>query len=141
MASKVFLFGDDMWLYCTGVTLENGVYHAHVENGCWHLMYDTDLEAWFACQSRSHADSLVVVNKGKAKLRWACDPCTNSLDYNTVIEDAKQRYMYDEPANYVLTDSDYQRYLKLKAKYENQDDEYDLYLELRERFEEDEVPF
>lgn len=141
MASKVFLFGDDMWLYCTNVTLENGVYHAHVENGYWHLMYDTDLEAWFACHSREAADSLVVENKGKAKLRWACDPCKNSLDYNTVIEDARQRYMHDEPANYVLNDSDYQHYLKLKAKYENQDDEYDLYLELRERFEENEVPF
>ena len=102
MASKVFLFGDDMWLYCSSVTLENGVYHAHVENGYWHLMYDTSLEAWFACESRSHADSLVAVSKGKTKLTWACDPCTNGRDYNTVIEDAKQRYEASELANYDL---------------------------------------
>lgn len=115
MASKVFLFdNDNWWLYCSDVTFEDGVYHAHVENGCWHLMYDTSLEAWFACESRRHADGLVAVNKGKAKLTWVCDPCTNRRDYNTVIEDAKQRYEAGELANYDL---------RPKHVYEDEDDE------------------
>ncbi len=102
MASKVFLFDDDNWLYCSDVTVEDGVYHGWVENGAWHLMYDTNLEGWFACHSRAAADSLVAVTKGRKKLTWACDPNTMCRDYNGVIENAKARYESGEPANYVL---------------------------------------
>lgn len=31
MASKVFLFENDHWLYCSDVTVEDGVYHGWVE--------------------------------------------------------------------------------------------------------------
>ena len=107
MSYKVFLFDDDNWLYCSDVTLEDGVYHGWVENGAWHLMYDTELEGWFACHSRSAADSLVAETKGHIKLTWACDP-GKGFDYNSVIEDARQRYTAGEPANYVLKEVVYE---------------------------------
>lgn len=102
MSYKVFLFDDDHWLYCSKVTLEDGVYHGWVQNGGWHLMYDTKLEGWFACHSRAAADSLVAVTKGYKKLTWACDPARALFDYNTVIADARERYAAGEPANYEL---------------------------------------
>jgi hypothetical protein len=102
MSYKVFLFDDDQWLYCSEVTLEDGVYHGWVENGAWHLMYDTKLKGWFACYSRDAADSLVAVTKGYKELVWACDPFKKLFDYNSVIEDAKQRYAAGEPADYEL---------------------------------------
>jgi hypothetical protein len=101
MSSKVFLFEDDHWLYCSDVTLEDGVYHGWVENGAWHLMYDTRQEGWFACHSRDAADSLEAVTKGRKKLTWACDP-GKGFDYNEVIEDARVRYESGEPADYEL---------------------------------------
>lgn len=113
MSYKVFLFDDDNWLYCSDVTLEDGVYHGWVENGAWHLMYDTELEGWFACHSRSAADSLVAVTKGHRKLTWACDPSDELFDYNSVIEDARKRYAAGEPADYVLKE----------VVYEEEDDE------------------
>jgi hypothetical protein len=102
MSSKVFLFDNDNWLYCSDVTFEDGVYHGRVVNGAWHLMYDTKLEGWFACHSRKDANSLVAVTKGRKKLTWACDPSDALFDYNSVIADAQQRYAAGEPANYVL---------------------------------------
>lgn len=102
MATKVFLFDNDQWLYCRDATLEDGVYHGWVENGAWHLMYDTNLEGWFACHSRAAADSLVAVTKGSKKLTWACDPVKSLFDYNSVIENARERYLSGEPANYNL---------------------------------------
>jgi hypothetical protein len=102
MSYKVFLFDDDNWLYCSEVTLEDGVYHGLVENGNWHLMYDTKLNGWFACHSRAAADSLVAVTKGYKKLTWACDPSQALFDYNTVIADARERYEAGEPADYEL---------------------------------------
>ncbi len=107
MASKVFLFDDNNWLYCSDVTVEDGVYHGWVENGAWHLMYDTKLEGWFACHSRKAADSLVAVTKGRKKLSWACDP-GKGFDYNSVITDAQERYAAGEPANYVLKEVVYE---------------------------------
>ena len=108
MASKVFLFDNDHWLYCSDVTVEDGVYHGWVVNGAWHLMYDTDLEGWLACHSREAADSLVVVTKGRKKLTWACDPVKSLFDYNSVINDARERYAAGEPANYVLKEVVYE---------------------------------
>src|SRR6056297_2912052 len=114
MSYKVFLFDDDHWLYCSDVTLEDGVYHGWVVNGAWHLMYDTELEGWFACHSRAAADSLVAVTKGCKKLTWACDPAQALFDYNTVIADARERYAAGEPADYEL---------KPEPVYEEDDDE------------------
>lgn len=108
MASKVFLFDNDHWLYCSDVTVEDGVYHGWVVNGAWHLMYDTDLEGWLACHSREAADSLVVVTKGRKKLTWACDPVKSLFDYNSVIADARKRYAAGEPADYVLKEVVYE---------------------------------
>ena len=102
MSYKVFLFDDDNWLYCSDVTLEVGAYHGWVENGAWHLMYDTELEGWFACHSRAAADNLVAVTKGYKKLTWACDPAQALFDYNTVIEEARERYAVGEPADFEL---------------------------------------
>jgi hypothetical protein len=101
MTYKVFLFDSDNWLYCSDVTFEDGVYHGWVENGAWHLMYDTKLEGWFACHSRAAADSLVAVTKGYKKLTWACDP-GKGFDYTTVINDARERYAAGEPADFKL---------------------------------------
>jgi hypothetical protein len=101
MTGKVFLFDNDHWLYCSDVTLEDGVYHGWVKNGAWHLMYDTKLEGWFACESRAAANSLVAVTKGYKKLAWACDPGKGG-DYNTVIADAQERYAAGEPADFEL---------------------------------------
>ena len=114
MSYKVFLFDDDNWLYCSDVTLEDGVYHGWVENGAWHLMYDTKLKGWFACESRDHADSLVAVTKGYKELTWACDPFKTLFDYNAVIADARERYAADEPADFEL---------KPEPVYEPDDDE------------------
>lgn len=72
---------------------------------------------------------------------WACDPNTESHEYNQVIQNARERYAAGEPANFDIgSDKDFELYQKLKAKYEN-DDEYDLYLELREKYDDDEIPF
>ena len=101
MSSKVFLFENDHWLYCSDVTFEDGVYHGWVENGAWHLMYDTKLKGWFTCHSRAAADSLVAVTKGYKKLTWACDP-GKGFDYNDIISDVRERYAAGEPANYEL---------------------------------------
>lgn len=102
MATKVFLFENDHWLYCSDVTEEDGVYHGWVVNGAWHLMYDTKLGGWFACRSRAAADSLVAVTKGYKELVWACDPSQALFDYNAVIADARERYAAGEPADYEL---------------------------------------
>jgi len=114
MSYKVFLFENDHWLYCSDVTLEDGVYHGWVENGAWHLMYDSKLKGWFACHSRAAADSLVAVTKGYKELVWACDPARALFDYNSVIEDAKKRYAAGEPADFEL---------KPEPVYENDDEE------------------
>ncbi len=105
MSYKVFLFEPESWLYCSDVTLEDGVYHGEVINGNWHLMYDTELKGWFACHSRAAADSLAAITKGYKKLTWACDPSKVIFNYNTVIEDAKKRYIAGEPANFGITPS------------------------------------
>ncbi len=113
MSYKVFLFDNDNWLYCSDVTYEDDVYHGWVENGAWHLMYDTKLEGWMACHSRAAADSLVAVTKGYKKLNWACNPAQTLFDYNSVIKDARKRYAAGEPADYEL---------KPESVYEDEDD-------------------
>lgn len=100
MTYKVFLFDNDQWLYCEDVSLENSDYHGWVINGNWHLMYDTDLRWLFACYSREAANSLVVVTKIYTNLIWACEPDKALIDYNVVINEARERYKSGEPANF-----------------------------------------
>jgi len=138
MTNKVFLFDNHNWLYCSAVSFKDGVWRGWVENGCWHLVYDT-IDKSFKCyrDSAEERNGWNPVIQGTIELTWICDPIKGR--YNTVIEDAKQRYENQEqPAAEIGPDRDYELFLKLKAKYEN-DDEYDLYLELKERY--DEVPF
>ena len=94
MASKVFLFENDHWLYCSDVTVEDGVYHGWVENGAWE-MWATDTTV----KSRQHTHETKIV--------WACDP-GEGFDYNSVIVDAQERYAAGEPANYDLKEVVYE---------------------------------
>ena len=112
MAAKVFLFENNVWLYCSGLLYDGyGCYEGRVINGNYDIVIDTVVN---------------VVNHGhgkhggthEAKLIWACDPHRALFDYNSVIEDAKKRYATGEPANYEL---------KPKPIYEDD--------------EEDEIPF
>ena len=144
MASKVFLFDTSGWLYCSDVSFQNGMWRGWVENGAWHLVYNTmdkSLQAY-----RNSADEradFLPVTESKTTLTWMCDrgQQTDGRDYNQVIADAEQRYKANEPTNDVIgVDKNFALYQKLKAKYEN-DDEYDLYLELREKYEDDGIPF
>lgn len=143
MAYKVFLFGNDQWLYCNDVSFEDGVYHGEVINGSWHLMYNTKTKDWLACHSREDADNGIAVTKGCENLTWVCDPTEVLFDYNTVIAEANERYKAGEPANFEInTKKEFDEYKKLKAKYEVTDeDEYNLYLELCEKYDDDGIPF
>ena len=90
MATKVFLFEDDKWLYCDDVSLEDGVYRASVINGNWTAWIDTVNST---VKSSQHTQ--------ESQLIWACDP-GKGFDYNAVIEDAKKRYAAGEPADFEL---------------------------------------
>lgn len=137
MTSKVFLFDEDSWLYCSDVTFKDGIWRGWVENGAWHLVYNTvdkSLKAYNGPAERGEP-----VTESNATLTWMCDP--QGLGYNEVIAIARVRYIAKESANFEIgPDKNFALYQKLKAKYEN-DDEYDLYLELREKYEDDEIPF
>ena len=102
MSTKVFLFEDDHWLYCSDVTLEDGVYHGRVINGAWNAWIDP---ANNTVKSNQHSQ--------EAKLIWACDPHQNLFDYNAVISDARVRYESGESADYEL---------KPEQVYEDNDD-------------------
>lgn len=133
MASKVFLFGEHGWLYCSDVRLKDGVYDGWVENGAWYLVYDTKtglLESY-----RSAGEKRLdwkPVTSWTGELTWMCYP--QGRGYNEVIEDAKERYKAGEEANYSLEST---------VKKTKQDKDYEQYLKLREKFdpEYDEVPF
>ena len=133
MVSKVFLFDEHNWLYCSEVRLKDGVYTGWVENGAWHLVYDTKsniLESYHG--SVDHRYRRKPVTSWTGELTWMCYPQRSW--YNAVIADAEERYKSGEEANYSLES------VKKKTK---EDKDYELYLKLRERFdpEEDEVPF
>jgi len=88
MVYKVFLFDNDNWLYCSEVTLEDGVYHGWVINGHWEMRAtDTTVKS--------------IQHTHETKIIWACDP-GKGFDYNDVIADARERYTAGEPANYEL---------------------------------------
>ena len=88
MSSKVFLFENDHWIYCSDVTYKDGVYNGWVINGNWE-MWATDTTV----KSRQHTHETKIV--------WACDP-GKGFDYNDVINDARERYEAGEPADFEL---------------------------------------
>jgi hypothetical protein len=133
MVSKVFLFGEHGWLYCSDVRLKDGVYDGWVENGAWHLFYDTKIglsESYRGAGEKRNGYK--PVTSWTQKLTWMCYP--QGAGYNEVIENAKERHEAGEEANYSLEP------IKKKTK---EDKDYELYLKLRERFnpEEDDVAF
>lgn len=92
MSSKVFLFDNDHWLYCSDLMYDGpGCYQGYVINGNYNIVIDTVVN---------------VVNHtygtNESKLIWACDPSAALFDYNSVIKDARQRYAAGEPADYKL---------------------------------------
>lgn len=138
MASKVFLFGDNNWLYCSDVSYNNGNWRGWVVNGNWHLMYDTKSKSLLACVDAAHANSLVAVTKARTELTWACDADLKNVGqyyYNEVIHDAQTRYKNGEPANYAIQPKEVQP--------KKVDEEYELYLKLRDKYDpfEDDIPF
>lgn len=131
MTSKVFLFDEYGWLYCSDVSYDkDDTWHGWVVNGDWYLMYDTKLKGLFAFKDKSYAGSLVAETKTKAELTWVCDPDLKNigrLNYNAIIQDAEERYKNGEPANYTIAvkevDKEYELYLKLREKYDPYEDD------------------
>jgi hypothetical protein len=133
VVSKVFLFGEHSWLYCSDVRLKDGIYSGWVENGAWHLIYDTKTNLLESHQGAGEKRlGYKSVTSWTGELTWMCYP--QGIGYNEIIENAKDRYKAGEKANYSLEP------IKKKTK---EDKDYDLYLKLREKFdpEYDEVPF
>ncbi len=97
MASKVLLFDKHSWLYCSDVKHKDGVLTGWVENGAWYLHFDENTGILKACYGRNISDP---VTESKATLTWACDKI--GFDYNSVIENARERYKAGEEANFVI---------------------------------------
>ena len=101
MVSKVFLFGEHGWLYCSDVRLKDGVYTGWVENGAWYLVHDTKtklLESYGGVEEKRRGRAPVTSWTGE--LTWMCYP--QGLGYNEVITNAEERYKAGEEANYSL---------------------------------------
>lgn len=91
MASKVFLFNETTWLYCSDVTFKDGVYRGYVVNGAWDMTADTKTN------TISNIHSTYTV-----EFTWACDANEMCRDYHVVIANAEARYEAGEPANFVV---------------------------------------
>jgi len=101
VASKVFLFNKNHWLYCSDVTHNNGIWTGWVQNGAWYLHFNENNNIFKACKdARSTKNPVTMI---ESILTWACDPFKTLFDYNSVIADAEERYKAGEEANYVLT--------------------------------------
>lgn len=132
MVSKVFLFGEHSWLYCSDVRLKDGVYNGWVENGAWYLSYDTKTKLKESYRDAGEKrNGYAPVTSWTGELTWMCYP--KGIRYNEVIADAEERYKAGEEANYSLESI---------KKQQKEDNDYELYLKLRKRFDpEDEVAF
>lgn len=97
MTSKVFLFDRYNYIYCSDVKFVDNKYTGWVENGAWHLTYDTSTSL---LKSYIHQKDKVPVLSHTTKLKWMCDPIKG--DYNTVIENAKERFENGEVSNTIL---------------------------------------
>ena len=103
MASKVFLFDEQSWLYCSDVTHKNEIWTGWVENGAWFLHYDEKYEILKAYKDASEKRlGWKPVTESKVKLTWACDK-SKVFGYNYVIADAEERFKAGEESNYKLT--------------------------------------
>jgi hypothetical protein len=100
VASKVFLFGVQSWLYCSDVKHKNGIWTGWVENGQWYLHFNEIDDILKVCYNWREVKK--PVTERKATLTWACDPV--GFGYNSVIADAEERYKAGEKANYKLTE-------------------------------------
>lgn len=113
MAYKVFLFDKHSWLYCSDVKHKNGIWTGWVENGAWYLHFDENTGILKACQGRNISNP---VTESKAKLTWACDKI--GFDYNSVIENARERYKEGEEANFAIAPPK----KRVKEDYEDDDE-------------------
>jgi len=102
MTSKVFLF-NDKFLYCSNVKFSNDKYTGYVINGVWYLTYDTSTSL---LKSYIHQKDKVPVSSHTTKLKWMCDSIKG--DYNTVIENAKERFENGEVSNTILIEQNYE---------------------------------
>jgi hypothetical protein len=101
MVSKVFLFDEISWLYCSDVRLTDGIYSGWVENGNWYLVYDTRAKRFESYQTSGEKRlGYEPVTSGSAELIWMCYP--DGVGYNQVIVNAEERYKSGEEANYSL---------------------------------------
>jgi len=98
MASKVFLFDRDSWLYCSDVSHKDGIWTGWVENGAWFLHFDENTGVFKACNGRGSLNT--PVTERNSELTWACDK--TGFHYNDVIENARKRYEAGEDANFVI---------------------------------------
>jgi hypothetical protein len=101
MVSKVLLFNEKYWLYCSDVRLKEGVYSGWVENGMWHLIYDTNTKL-LECYRTAEEERLgwKPVTSWTGELTWMCYP--EGFGYNKVIANAEERYKAGEEANISL---------------------------------------
>lgn len=129
MTSKVFLFGNYSWLYCTNVKYKNSIWTGWVENGAWFLHFDENTNISKACYDAKSVNDPVTTSND-IKLVWACDINEKLRGYNEIIEDAKIRYENGEPSNLLLVD-----------KKKPVDKEYELYLKLRDKYKPDDIAF
>jgi hypothetical protein len=115
VASKVFLFDENHWLYCSDVTYKNGIWTGWVENGAWYLHFDENSSILQAYNGRGEkTNGWKPVTESKTKLTWAGDPV--GFGYNSVIEDARERYKSGEETNYILA----KKKKRVKETYEDE---------------------
>lgn len=115
VVSKVFLFGEHSWLYCSDVTHKNGIWTGWVENGAWYLHFDENTSTLQAYQGAGEkTNGWKPVTESKVKLTWACDPV--GFGYNSVITDAETRYKAGEETNYKLS----KKKKQVKEDYEDE---------------------
>lgn len=101
VVSKVFLFGEHGWLYCSDVRLKDGVYTGWVENGAWYLVHDTKTGLTESYQGAGERRlGYKPVTSWTGELTWMCYP--QGIGYNEVITNAEERYKAGEEANYSL---------------------------------------
>ena len=100
--SKVFLFGEQGWLYCNTLSFRDGVYRGNVINGAWHLSYDTKTKS-LKCYNNREEERVgwVPITESVKELSWACGQL-KGRGYTEVINNAEERYKNGEKANFDL---------------------------------------
>lgn len=111
MASKVFLFNKDHWIYCNNVRHIDNVWSGWVVNGAYYMIYDEVTLELSTYQSKSNVVPETVSEN--IRLTWACDNNSSRYDYQTVICYADKEYESGVPADFELTEPE-------KTKYEDE---------------------